>query len=168
MTNGNAFAIGPGIQQTGMQLSRYGLVVILLWIGGMKFTSDEAEAIRPFVENSPLMSWTYPIFGVQGLSNLLGVAEILTALLIASRPLAPGASALGSLLAVATFLTTLTFLVTTPLAWIAERGGFPALSVPGQFVLKDIALLGVSVLTLGEALVAVKLPGRVAVAAPVD
>ena len=30
----------------------------------MKFTNYEAEGIRPFVENSPLMSWLYQIFSV--------------------------------------------------------------------------------------------------------
>src|SRR5262245_8099683 len=76
-------------QDLGDPACRYGLVLILLWIGGMKFTSVEAQAIRPFVENSPLFAWTYPVFGLQGLSNLLGATEILVALLIAARPWLP-------------------------------------------------------------------------------
>ena len=39
----------------GLHVIRYGLVLILLWIGGMKFTAYESEAIRPMVANSPLM-----------------------------------------------------------------------------------------------------------------
>jgi len=50
------------------------------------------------------------------------------------------------------FATTLTFLITTP-GWEPSLGGFPALSaMPGQFVLKDIVLLGVALATAGEAL----------------
>jgi uncharacterized membrane protein YkgB len=50
------------------------------------------------------------------------------------------------------FLTTLTFLVTTP-GWEPSLGGFPALSaMPGQFVLKDVVLLGAALFTAGEAL----------------
>jgi uncharacterized membrane protein YkgB len=50
------------------------------------------------------------------------------------------------------FLTTLSFLVTTPGVWESTAGGFPALSViPGQFLIKDLALLGISLWTLGEA-----------------
>jgi Protein of unknown function, DUF417 len=50
------------------------------------------------------------------------------------------------------FLTTLSFLVTTPGVWEPSLGGFPALStVPGQFLIKDLALLGISLWTLGEA-----------------
>src|SRR5262249_17288030 len=78
--------------------------------------------------------------------------EVAIALIIAARPFWPRASALGSALAVGMFLTTLSFLVTTPGVWAADAGGFPALSVaPGQFLIKDLALLGISVWTLGEA-----------------
>ena len=49
-------------------------------------------------------------------------------------------------------LTTLSFLVTTPGVWESSLGGFPALSaLPGQFLIKDLALLGISLWTLGEA-----------------
>ena len=55
----------------------------------------------------------------------------------------------------AMFLTTLTFLITTP-GWEPTLGGFPALSgAVGQFLLKDIVLLGAAVFTAGEAFAAV-------------
>ena len=83
---------------------------------------------------------------------MLGVVEVAIALLIAARPFSPRASALGSALAVGMFLTTLSFLVTTPGVWEASAGGFPALSgKPGQFLIKDLALLGISLWTFGEA-----------------
>lgn len=135
---------------------RYGLVLILLWIGGMKFTAYEAEGIRPFVENSPFFAWTYPVFGVQGLSNVLGATEILVGLLIAARPWFPLVSAAGSLLAVGMFLSTLSFLVTTPGTWVSDLGGFPAVSVLGQFLIKDVALLAVAVWSFGDAMRAVR------------
>ena len=143
--------LGTRAEALGGHALRYGLVLILVWIGGMKFTAYEAEGIRPFVENSPLFAWTYPVFGIQGLSNILGATEILVGLLIASRPWLPRASAVGSLLAVGMFLSTLSFLVTTPGTWVDELGGFPALSVLGQFLIKDIALLAIAVWSFGEA-----------------
>jgi len=89
---------------------------------------------------------------VQGFSAVLGVVEVGIALLIAARPFWPRASALGSALTVGMFLTTLSFLITTPGVWEPSAGGFPALSaLPGQFLIKDLALLGISVWTLGEA-----------------
>jgi uncharacterized membrane protein YkgB len=89
---------------------------------------------------------------VRSFSAVLGVVEVAIALLIAARPFAPRVSALGSALALGMFLTTLSFLVTTPGVWESSAGGFPALSaVPGQFLIKDLALIGISLWTLGEA-----------------
>jgi len=36
---------------------RLGLVVVLVWIGGLKFADYEADGIVPLVANSPLMSF---------------------------------------------------------------------------------------------------------------
>lgn len=142
------------LKMIGTHVTRYGLVLVLLWIGGMKFTAYEAEGIKPLVANSPLMSWVYHVMSVTAFSSLLGVVEIVIGVLIALRPVWPAASAAGSALAVGMFLTTLSFLVTTP-GWEPSLGGFPALSaMPGQFVLKDIVLLGAALWTAGEALAA--------------
>src|SRR3954447_6407605 len=145
-------AMSSRVEAVSRELTRYGLVVVVGWIGLMKFTTYEAEGIRPFVANSPLMSWAYGLMSVRGFSGMLGVVEVAIALLIAARPFAPRASALGSALAVGMFLTTLSFLVTTPGVWASSAGGFPALSAfPGQALIKDLALLGISLWTLGEA-----------------
>ncbi len=143
--------IATRAEAVGGHALRYGLVLILVWIGGMKFTAYEAEGIRPFVENSPLFAWTYPVFGVRGMSSILGVTEILVGLLIAARPWFPRVSAVGSLMAVGMFLGTLSFLVTTPGTWVSDLGGFPAISVLGQFLIKDVALLAAAAWSFGEA-----------------
>ena len=143
--------LGSRADALGGHALRYGLVLILLWIGGMKFTAYEAEGIRPFVENSPFFAWTYPVFGVRGMSNILGVTEILVGLLIAARPWFPRVSAVGSLMAVGMFLGTLSFLATTPGTWVSDLGGFPAISVLGQFLIKDVGLLAIAVWSFGEA-----------------
>jgi uncharacterized membrane protein YkgB len=118
----------------------------------MKFTAYEAQGIKGLVENSPLMSWAYAVLSVQGFSSLIGVTEVLIGLLIAARPFSARLAAAGSALAVGMFLTTLSFLLTTPGVGEASQGGFPALSVvPGQFLFKDVVLLGASLWSLGEA-----------------
>src|SRR5262249_42098881 len=138
-------------EAVGRELARYGLVVVVGWIGLMKFTAYEAEGIRLYVTNSPLMNWVYELMSVRGFSALLGVVEVSIALLIAARTLSPRASAVGSALAVGMFLTTLSFLVTTPGVWEPSAGGFPALSgKPGQFLLKDLPLLGIALWSFGE------------------
>jgi uncharacterized membrane protein YkgB len=144
-------SMGSRLEVVGRELARYGLVVIVGWIGLMKFTAYEAEGIRLYVSNSPLLSWVYGPISVRGFSAALGVVEVAIALLIAARAYSPRASALGSALAVGMFLTTLSFLATTPGVWEPSAGGFPALSgKPGQFLIKDLALLGISLWSFGE------------------
>src|SRR6516225_4700316 len=145
-------SLSSQVEAVGSGLARYGLAVVVAWIGLMKFTAYEADGISPFVAHSPLMSWVYGFMSVRGFSAVLGVVEVAIAILIAARPFMPRASVLGSALAVGMFLTTLSFLVTTPGVWAADAGGFPVLSgSPGQFLIKDLALLGISLWTFGEA-----------------
>jgi uncharacterized membrane protein YkgB len=151
----------------GRITTRYGLVLVLLWIGAMKFTSYEASGIEPFVANSPLISWLYSLLSLQATSNLIGVVEIVAGLAIASLPLSARFAAIGSAVGVAIFSTTLTFLFTTP-GWEASLGGFPALSaLPGQFLIKDVVLLGASLCTLADAIAARHSRSTAAVAATV-
>ena len=140
-------------EKVGAFLIRYGLVLVLGWIGAMKFTAYEAEGIKTLVETSPFMSWMYRVFSLQATSNVIGVAELIAAALIAIRPLSAKLSAIGSVLAVLTFLTTLTFLFSLP-GWEKSLGGFPALSGSGGFLLKDVVLLGAALFTLGDSLAA--------------
>lgn len=143
------------VQRVGQFLLRYGLVLILGWIGAMKFTAYEAQGIQGLVATSPFMSWMYRVFSLQGTSNIIGVAEITAAVLIAIRPLSAKLSAIGSVLAVCTFLATLTFLFSLP-GWEKSLGGFPALSGAGGFLLKDVVLLGAAFWTLGDSLTSIK------------
>jgi uncharacterized membrane protein YkgB len=116
----------------------------------MKFTTYEAAGIEPLVASSPLLSWTYRLLSVQALSNLLGGVEVAIAALIALRRWSARATALGSALAIGMLLTTLSFLLSAP-GWEPTLG-FPALSaLPGQFLLKDVVLLGAALWSLGEA-----------------
>lgn len=140
------------LEHAGQFVFRYGLALIFIWIGLLKFTMYEAKNIEPLVMNSPIWSWAYQSLGLHGLSNLIGVIEILIGVLIATRAFSPRLSAIGSVGAIVTFLITLSFMLSTPGVW--EPGyGFPALSaLPGQFLAKDLVLLGVSIWTAGEAM----------------
>ncbi len=69
----------------------------------------------------------------------------------ALKPLIGGA--LGGLI----FLVTTSLLVALPV-WEPSLGGFPALGAAGQFLIKDVALLGISLTVLGESLA--RMPGR--------
>ncbi len=144
-------SIGGVLAATGLGLLRYGLAVLLIWVGFLKFSAYGAGNIHPLVENSPLLSWGLKVMTVQSFSNLLGGIEIVLGLLIFMRCCAPLACAAGSLGAAVKFLITLTLLFSTP--GVFEPGlGFPYLSMNGQFFAKDVLLLAAALWSAGEAL----------------
>lgn len=149
-------AVEPvAIEDVGREIVRWGLIVVLGWIGAMKFTAYEAMGIQPLVAHSPFVSWMYDFLSIRSFSAVLGCIEIATAVLLGLRYVSPKASAAGSLLAMGLFATTLSFLFTTP-GWEPTLG-FPALSaMPGQFLLKDLVLFGAAVWSLGESIKAIR------------
>jgi len=168
-------SINAGLQQLGkldrlgIPLMRVTIAIVFLWIGALKFVPYEADSITPFVANSPVMSFFYEhpqdykahlthegelnadkrawqtANNTYGFSTGLGVVEIVIGLLVLSNPLSRRTGLLGGALAFATPLVTLSFLVTTPEAWVAALGdgqhGFPYLSGAGRLVLKDVLML---------------------------
>jgi uncharacterized membrane protein YkgB len=134
----------------GQGISRYGLALVLAWIGFGKYIKMES---RVLIEHSPLMSWVYHVFSVTTVARGLGTMEIIAAILIVTRPVSPRLCAIGSALAIVLFCGTLSFLFTTPGVASQFAGPIPVLSaLPGQFLLKDIVLFGVAVWSLGESL----------------
>lgn len=122
----------------------------------MKFTGYEAEAIKGLVASSPFIAWTYEVFSVQTVSNLIGSVELTIAVLLAGRVISPRLSALGALGATGTFVLTSSFLFSTP-GVVEASLGLPAISVmPGQFLLKDLGLLAASLALLAESVSAIR------------
>lgn len=166
--NGGVAPYGPLVIVAGVinRIGSYGLfaalAVIYFWFGGMKFTTYEAEGLVPLVKNSPLLSWMYAFFSVRGFSTFLGVVELTIGLLIAGRMFSPALSAFGGLLSIGLFVTTLSFMFTTP-GTFEPSLGFPAISVvPGQFLLKDIGLLAASIFVLAQSLISLTAKSRLA------
>lgn len=144
--------LGQRLNVIGDYAIRYSVVLVLAWIGAMKFTAYEAGAIEGLVASSPILGWLYGFASLQAVSNIIGTIEITTAAALAIGPFYRPAALIGALAAIATFVITLTLMITAP-GWEASLGGFPALSVvPGQFLLKDIVLLAASVSLLGKAI----------------
>ncbi len=139
------------LQSVGASVLRSALATNLVWIGALKFEDYEVENIDPLVSSSPLLSPFLEKLGKQQTARLIGVTEIAVGSLIAAKPLAPRASAIGSLGAVGIFVTTLSCLATTPGVW-QENHGAPKLSMVGQFLAKDSVLLGASLLTAADSL----------------
>jgi uncharacterized membrane protein YkgB len=63
----------------------------------------------------------------------------------------PRAGVIGGALGGSIFCVTLSLLAALPI-WEAGPWGLPALNGAGQFLIKDVALLGISLVVLGESL----------------
>jgi uncharacterized membrane protein YkgB len=138
----------PGVEASSERIAKialYGsLVLVYAWFGGMKFTAYEAAGLVDLVGNSPILGWAYSVFRVEAFSSALGIVELAIAILIAGRLLSPKLSLAGGLLSSGLFFTTLSLKASTP-GVFEPTLGFPAISVaPGQFLLKDVGLLAIS------------------------
>lgn len=146
------------IRHAGRILALTGVVLPLFLIGGLKFTQFEIEALKPLIGGTPWLAWMYLVLGEAGASYLLGTVEIATALLLIASTRFPRAGVVGAALAALAFLVTTSVLFVMPI-WEPTAGGFPALNGLGQFLLKDVALLGISLVVLGESLARVSRTG---------
>lgn len=126
-----------------LAILRWVMVLIFVTFGIQKFTPHSAEGIAQYISNSPFV-WWLSVFGVRGEADLLGVIELSTAVLLAAGAFNPLLSALGSLMGTATFLITWSFFFTTPgvVKWSLSSDPI-AWNLTGEFLFKDIVLLGV-------------------------
>ncbi|MDJ0390935.1 DUF417 family protein [Roseomonas sp. E05] len=142
---------GERLAALGRAIALAGVILPLFLIGILKFTAIEAEVLKPLISGTPWLAWLYSVFGEAGTSTLLGVVEVFTAALLLASPWSPRAGVLGGALGAATFAVTSSTMLALPI-WEAGSGGFPFLDALGSFLIKDIAMLGVSVVVLGESL----------------
>ena len=171
--------IAAGSQRLGLGMIRVSILVIFVWIGGLKFWNYEAEGIVPFVANSPFMSFFYnskaPEYkqyklpegsfdpakhewhernNTYGFSHGLGILIMSIGILTFWGFFSARVGLVGELLAVVMPLGTLSFLVTTPEVWVPDLGsgefGFPLLSGAGRLVIKDTAILAGAVVLLSD------------------
>jgi len=131
-----------------LAILRWVMVVIFVSFGMQKFTLQSAQGIAQFITNSPFISWL-SIFGLRGEAYFLGVTEFVIAALLAAGALSPLASVVGSLMGVVTFAVTWSFFFTTPgvVKWSLSADPI-AWNLTGEFIFKDIVLLGVCVVLL--------------------
>ncbi|MFJ2379935.1 YkgB family protein [Pseudomonas protegens] len=138
-----------------VELMRWSLILIFLLFGYSKWFPYEAQGLIPIISNSPLLSWMHTLFGIQGASYALGVAEwsIGAGLILGIWcPRISLAAALGSTI---TYLTTTTLIISTPGGWEASAGGFPAMGGHTSFLVKDVVLLAGSIFLAKRALLQV-------------
>lgn len=126
------------------KLAVFGIVLPLLWIGVYKFTPTEASLIEPLIRNHPLMSWIYSLFSVETVSALVGVSEIIVGLGLVYGFFNPKVGFVSGILASIIFITTISFIFTTPGAWKIVDG----IPVTNFFLVKDITFLAIALLVV--------------------
>lgn len=173
------FEAAARLDRVGATVTRLGLIVVLVWIGGLKIFHYEADGIVPFVANSPFMSFFYkqPPGEYKQHKNregevvpdnrawherngtypfALGLGSVIVAygLMLALHPWFPRVAAVGSFLVLVMSFVTLSFLITTPECWVPDLGGpehgFPLLSGAGRLVVKDAIMMGAAIVTLAD------------------
>lgn len=166
-------------QRLGVNLIRVAILIIFVWIGGLKFYQYEAEGIVPFVANSPFMSFFYtkkaPEYktykmkegemdkakkewheanNTYGFSKGLGVMIMTIGVLTFLGIFFPRIGIVGAGLVVVMTLGTLSFLITTPECWVPDLGsgehGFPLLTGAGRLVIKDVAIIAGALVVISD------------------
>lgn len=175
----NFFDLAAQLDGIGKTVTRMGLVVVLVWIGGLKIYQYEGEGIVPFVANSPLMSFFYrrpageyrqymnregqlvpanrewhQLNGTYTFAYGLGSIIVAYGVMISLHPWLPRVAAVGSFLVFLMSFVTLSFLITTPECWVPALGtsehGFPLLSGAGRLVVKDAIMMGAALVTMAD------------------
>ncbi|WP_435021471.1 DUF417 family protein [Tundrisphaera sp. TA3] len=173
------FEVAARADRLGVAVTRAGLIVVLVWIGGLKSARYEADGIVPFVANSPFMNffYKYPAPDYKQHKNPegalvpanrawheanhtypfaygLGSVIVLYGLMLCLHPWLPQVATLGSFLVVVMSFVTLSFLITTPECWVPPLGdanhGFPYLSGAGRLVVKDAIMMGAALVTMAD------------------
>ncbi len=173
------YELAANADRFGIKVTRLGLIVVLLWIGGLKAFRYEANGIVPFVANSPFMNFFYkydaPEYqkhknpeGALVPANIewheqnhtylfaygLGAVIVVYGLMISVHRWLPQIAALGSFLVFVMSFVTLSFLITTPETWVPALGdgqhGFPYLSGAGRLVIKDAIMMGAALVTMAD------------------
>nr|WP_139228523.1 DUF417 family protein [Planctomicrobium piriforme] len=172
------FELASRMDKAGVVVTRIGLIIVLLWIGGLKAFPYEADGIVPFVANSPFMSFFYAdgqnykahknpegvlnsenrawhaANGTYEFAYGLGSVIVLYGLLLCLHPWLPQVASVGSFLVFVMSFVTLSFLITTPECWVPAMGdaqdGFPYLSGPGRLVVKDVIMMGAALVTMAD------------------
>ena len=113
------------------------VLLVLLWIGGMKFTLFEAQGIEALVKSSPFMGWLYNFFTIQTTSNIIGVYDLIAVVLLILAIYYQKLIYPAVLMSGMVFVVTQSFLVTFSASLSSET----LLSTTGHFLIKDLWFL---------------------------
>ena len=158
-----------GLQLFSVRILRIAIAIVLLWIGGLKYYHYESEGIAAYVANSPLMRFFYAHpdeykqhemkEGAYSIENnqwhqmnhthsfgqALGIVIVFIGIALVCNYYSTVIGMIAAILLMGMCCVTLSFLITTPEAWVPALGdpahGFPLLAAKGRLVVKDVIML---------------------------
>jgi uncharacterized membrane protein YkgB len=98
----------------------------------------------PLISHSPVVFWLLPAFGIRGAGYFLGTTEMIFSTLIFLGYWSPRLGILGALGSIVTFIGTTSIIPFLPDGWAHEAGGFPIMTLPLGFLMKDVLFLAAS------------------------
>lgn len=128
----------------GHHLIRAAMVLTFFAFGIQKWNPYTAKMLVPLISHSPVVFWLIPAFGVRGAGYFLGTTELLFGSLILLGHWSRRLGILGALGSIVTFIGTTSIIPFLPGAWAKEAGGFPIMTLPLGFLMKDFLFLAVS------------------------
>jgi uncharacterized membrane protein YkgB len=135
----------------GQSLFRYGLGIILIWLGIMKFKNSEALQIEQAMAQTALFKWMLKYVTIYAFSQIIAWIQIAAGVLIMLKPVSSSLSRWGGAMAMVVFLAGILVFFTSGIVW--QTGyGFPELSRAGHAFLKDFILFGAAAWCFSDSL----------------
>ncbi|MCU4174140.1 DUF417 family protein [Carboxylicivirga sp. N1Y90] len=128
---------------------RYGLAIVFIWLGLLKFKNTEADYLNDILKNSSLFSWLLKYITAYTFTLVLAYLQMIIGILLMLKPVSKKLSFIGAIIAVIILTISVSTLFTSGHVWQSGYG-FPELSKLGQSILKDIILLGAAAWCVGD------------------
>ncbi|ASB49117.1 YkgB family protein [Alkalitalea saponilacus] len=132
-------------------LFRYGLGIILIWLGVLKFKNTEAHYIEQAMSQTVLFSWMLKYITIYAFTSIIAWMQIISGLFIMLKPVSRKLSVWGGVLAMVIFFAGILVFFSSGVVWHSGYG-FPELSRAGQAFLKDFILFGAAAWCLSDSL----------------
>lgn len=135
----------------GQFLLRYGLGIVLIWLGIMKFRNSEALHIEQAMAETILFKWLLKYITIYAFAQMIAWVQIVAGLFIMLHPVSKKIAAWGGAMAMIIFLSGVLVFISSGIVWEAGYG-FPELSRAGHSLLKDFILFGAAAWCWSESL----------------
>lgn len=138
------------LKTIGVFILRYGLGIVIIWLGFLKFKNSEADYTHQLISGG-YMSWILKYLTPYALNQILAYMQIIIGVFIMVKPISKSLSFWGGVAAAAMFLISISLLFSSNVVWLTGYG-FPELSKVGQSILKDFILFGAAAWCVGDSM----------------